>query len=76
MFSFVSGNSLPCLECQDPLGMESGVISDGQISASSEWSIDHAARQGRLNFKKTGIKMQEELLMKFKVKDVVSENSL
>lgn len=56
MFSFVSGNSLPCLECQDPLGMESGVISDGQISASSEWSIDHAARQGRLNFKKTGIK--------------------
>ena len=56
MFSYVSVNSLPCLGCQDPLGMESGVISDGQISASSVWSADHAAIQGRLNFKKTGIK--------------------
>ena len=56
MFSYVSVNSLPCLECQDPLGMQSGVISDGQISASSEYSADHAAIQGRLNFKKAGIK--------------------
>ena len=56
MLSFVSVNSRPCLECQDPLGMESGVISDGQISASSEWNADHAAIQGRLNFKNTGIK--------------------
>lgn len=36
--------------------MQSGVISDGQISASSEWNAHHAAIQGRLNFKKAGIK--------------------
>ena len=52
MFSYVSVNSLPCLECQEPIGMQSGVISDGQISASSEYDAHHAAMQGRLNFKK------------------------
>ena len=31
--------------------MESYVISDGQISASSQWDNNHAAIQGRLNFK-------------------------
>ena len=31
--------------------MESYVISDGQISASSQWNANHAAIQGRLNFK-------------------------
>ena len=31
--------------------MESYVISDGQISASSQWDVNHAAIQGRLNFK-------------------------
>ena len=30
--------------------MESRAISDAQISASSEWSPNHAAIQGRLNF--------------------------
>ena len=35
-------------ECQDPLGMENGAISDGQISASSELSTDHASTKGRL----------------------------
>ena len=30
--------------------MESGAISDAQISASSQWDINHAAIQGRLNF--------------------------
>ena len=35
-------------ECQDPLGMENGAISDGQISASSELSADHASTKGRL----------------------------
>ena len=30
--------------------MESGVITDGQISASTEYNSNHAAIQGRLNF--------------------------
>ena len=30
--------------------MENGVISDGQISASSQWDANHAAIQGRLHF--------------------------
>ena len=29
--------------------MESGAITDGQISASSEWEATHSAAQGRLN---------------------------
>ena len=37
--------------CQEPLGMESGAISDGQITASSQWDVNHAAIQGRLHFK-------------------------
>lgn len=36
--------------------MENGVISDGQISASSERSVNHAAFQGRLRFVATKIK--------------------
>ena len=38
--------------------MESGAISDSQISASSEAHIDanHAAIQGRLNFQETSVK--------------------
>ena len=49
-FGFIKG-----LGCQKALGMESGAISDGQISASSEseWSVNHAANQGRLHFQKT-----------------------
>ena len=43
-----------CKACQAPLGMESGAISDAQISASSEWDPNHAAIQGRLNFKAGG----------------------
>ena len=34
--------------------MESGEISDAQISASSHWDNNHAARQGRLHFKEQG----------------------
>lgn len=37
-----------------PLGMESGEIADAQISASSQWDTNHAAIQGRLNFKVGG----------------------
>ena len=44
------------LDCRDGLGMESGAILDGQISASSEHDANHAARQGRLNFQETGSK--------------------
>ena len=44
----------PC-KCRDAaLGMESGVISDGQITASSHWGVNDAATQGRLNFEAGG----------------------
>ena len=33
--------------------MESGAISDAQISASSQWDANHAAFQGRLHFQKS-----------------------
>jgi len=36
--------------------MENGLISDEQISASSEWDEYHAAIQGRLRFQPTGFK--------------------
>ena len=36
--------------------MENGAIDDGQISASSQWNDNHAARQGRLQFKQNGVK--------------------
>ncbi|XP_027044413.1 uncharacterized protein LOC113672335 [Pocillopora damicornis] len=45
-----------CKVCNKPLGMEDGRISNGQISASSEWDANHAAIQGRLNFKQRGAK--------------------
>lgn len=44
----------PTFKREDPLGMESGAISDSQISASSQWDNNHAAKQGRLNFKPQG----------------------
>ena len=34
--------------------MESGLIKDAQISASSQWDGNHAAIQARLNFKAGG----------------------
>ena len=43
-------------ECQQALGMENGLISDEQITASSEWDEDHAASQGRLRFQPTTVK--------------------
>ena len=38
--------------CKDPkaLGFEEGIIKDSQITASSEYSQEHAAKYGRLNF--------------------------
>ena len=49
LFDIDQFNCIP--ECHDALGVESGAISDGQISASSQWDEKHAASQGRLNFK-------------------------
>lgn len=37
--------------CQNALGMESGAISDAQISASTEWSTSYAAIYSRLYFR-------------------------
>ena len=37
------------LGCREALGMESGAIPDGQISASSEWNAAHGAIRGRLH---------------------------
>ena len=37
-------------ECNSALGMENGAITDKQISASSHWDANHAAKQGRLHF--------------------------
>lgn len=37
--------------------MQSGAITDGQISASSEYNADHAAIRGRLNIKQDGSKV-------------------
>ena len=38
------------LACIAPIGMESGGIPDAQITASSEWDVNHAAFQARLQF--------------------------
>jgi len=50
----LQSNLFTKLGCQGPLGMESGKISDGQISASSQLLANHAANQGRLHFQATG----------------------
>ncbi|KAL9954030.1 hypothetical protein ACROYT_G041518 [Oculina patagonica] len=41
---------------KDALGMEDGAISDGQITASSQWNADEAAHQGRLHYQATAVK--------------------
>ena len=48
--------SLGCLGCTNgkALGMESGEISDDQITASSQYHYDGRAPNARLNFKKDG----------------------
>ena len=43
-----------CIACSDPLGMESRKITDGQITASTEYNSVHGATNGRLNFKAGG----------------------
>ena len=46
-----------CIACSDPLGMENRKITDGQITASTEYNAIHGATNGRLNFKAGGGKM-------------------
>ena len=43
-----------CKECSTPLGLESRRIKNAQVTASSQWDGNHAAIQGRLNFKAGG----------------------
>ena len=43
-----------CIACSDPLGMESRKITDGQITASTEFNAARGATNGRLNFKAGG----------------------
>ena len=38
------------VDCQGALGIAHGLISDEQMSASSQWDTNHAANQGRLHF--------------------------
>ena len=47
MFDVDQFNYIP--ECHDALGIESGAISDRQMSASSQLDENHAASQGRLH---------------------------
>ena len=42
--------------CNAPLGMENGLISDAQISASSEWDNNHGADRARLNGRRINLK--------------------
>ena len=42
------------LDCVDALGMESGTITDGQITASSSYDSHHLPSQGRLHLKPNG----------------------
>ena len=41
-------------QCNRPMGMEKRRIRSQQISASSEWDVNHGARLARLNQKRTG----------------------
>ncbi|XP_031557799.1 nidogen-like [Actinia tenebrosa] len=52
-FPVKDGNQTTCRgKCDDPLGMEKGLISDAQLTASSAWSNNpkrHGAHRARLN---------------------------
>ena len=47
---------LKFLACIEALGTESGAITDGQLTASSEWNSKHAPSLARLNLVKEGNK--------------------
>ena len=50
MLSFLHTSHVLLTACTEPLGMESGLIKDAQITASSQYDANHAAIQARLNF--------------------------
>jgi len=50
IFDLLCIYALEPLGCLEALGMESGAISDKQITASSQWDSNHAPFQGRLHF--------------------------
>ena len=50
MFDLLCIDALKPSGCWQALGMESGTITDSQISASSQWDSSHAPFQGRLHF--------------------------
>ena len=52
----IRNNYIQLLECLQTQGMENGAISDEQITASSQYTADHAAHQGRLHFQETSTK--------------------
>lgn len=44
------------LECKEALGIANGGITDGQMTASSEWDVNngnHGPRRGRLHYQET-----------------------
>ena len=45
------------LDCHEALGMQSGAITDGQITASSHFNANHGAIRGRLYMKQDGSKV-------------------
>ena len=45
------------LDCQEAMGMQSGAITDGQITASSQVNADHGAIPGRVYMKQDGSKV-------------------
>jgi len=51
LFLFCPGFVVPPQKCGYALGMESGIVPDAQISASSDHNSAHRAANGRLNFK-------------------------
>ena len=54
LMAFLSFLLCAAAPCTASLGMESHLIKDAQITASSEWDSNHAAIQARLNFKEGG----------------------
>jgi len=52
----IHNNYIQLLECLQAQGMENGAISDEQITASSQYTTDHAAYQGRLHLQETSNK--------------------
>ena len=49
MSAYKAHDFITCtLDCQQPLGVANGALTELQISASTEWDFDHSANIGRL----------------------------